>query len=303
MTKRADNLPNPPQSDNASTAQPSVDIMKNDSADGAQIHSGEKSSSTSWVKSVLPFNIAVGPVGTLVQLLILNLHGTVIDVSLAITLFNGVSIPASIFWGFATDRFHGRKPLIVASYLATAAILILFIFARTLYYVTFLYAVFSFVTTAVTTPLNLLVMETSPKQKWTTAFAWFSMVTSIGQTAGLILSSAWSSYLLLNYLVIPLAIFSIVSAVLSVLMIKEPSVVFERQTIMHNERSFFERLQSNPLIFHRIPRLSDFRRVFRGLKYELTRHVPVLYFSIFMFYVAAGLFNTSLVPSLATKQS
>jgi hypothetical protein len=145
-------------------------------------------------------------------------------------------------------------------------------------------------------------METSPKQKWATSFAWFSMVTSIGQTAGLILSTIWSSFLLLSYLVIPLAILSIASAGLSVLMIKEPSVVFERQMIIHNKHSFFERLQGIPVIFFRIPRLSDFKRVFRSLKYDLTRNVPVLYFSIFMFYVASGLFNTSVVASMGAKQ-
>jgi hypothetical protein len=63
------------------------------------------------VNAVLPFNVALGSVGTLIQLLILNLHGTVIDVGLAITLFNAVSVPAAIIWGFVTDRFHRRKPI------------------------------------------------------------------------------------------------------------------------------------------------------------------------------------------------
>ena len=47
--------------------------------------------------------------GTLIQLLILNLNGTVIDVALAITLFNAVGVPAALVWGFVTDRFHKRK--------------------------------------------------------------------------------------------------------------------------------------------------------------------------------------------------
>jgi hypothetical protein len=59
-----------------------------------------------WVDAILPFNIALGPVGTLIQLLILNLHGTVIEVALAITLFNAVGVPAAVVWGFVTDRFH-----------------------------------------------------------------------------------------------------------------------------------------------------------------------------------------------------
>jgi MFS family permease len=258
----------------------------------------ERTKRASWVDAVLPFNIALGPVGTLIQLLILNLHGTVIDVGLAITLFNAVGVPSAILWGFVTDRFHRRKPTIVVSYLVTAAVLVSFFFAGTGYLVSLLYALFSFVSSASTTPLNLLIMETERKQKWATAFARFSMITTIGQTVGLLLSVAWGFFLSLDYLVVLLAIFSVISAFLSVLMIQEPTVIFERHAIVLNKPSFFQRLQAVPFFFLRVPRLSDFRRVFRDLRYELTRHMPVLYFSIFIFYLASGLFNTSIVPSL-----
>ena len=251
-----------------------------------------------WVDAILPFNIAFGPVSTLIQLLILNLQGTVLDVSFAIALFSAVGVPAALFWGFVTDRFQRRKTIIVASYLASAAILASFLFASTSYLVSLLYAVFSFVTSASTTPLNLLIMETERKQKWATAFAKFSMVTSIGQTVGLVFSVGWGLVFSLNYLVVPLSFLSVVSAALAVFMIKEPSVVFERQAIAMNKPSFFHRILAVPVFFLRVPRLNDFKRVFRDIKYELTRQVPILYFSIFMFYLAAGLFNTSLVPSL-----
>jgi MFS family permease len=143
-----------------------------------------------WVNAVLPFNITMGPVGTLIQLLILNLHGTVIDIGIAVTLFNAVGVPSAIVWGFVTDRFHRRKPTIVLSYLVTAGVLVSFLFANSGYAVSLLYALFSFVSSASTTPLNLLIMETERKQKWATAFARFSMITSIGNTVGLMLSVA-----------------------------------------------------------------------------------------------------------------
>jgi MFS family permease len=251
-----------------------------------------------WVDAIIPFNIALGPVGTLIQLLILNLHGTVIDVALAITLFNAVTIPAALVWGFVTDLYQRRKAIIVASYAATAAILVSFLFANTQFWVSMIYAAFSFATVASTTPLNLLVMETEKKQKWATAFARFSMVTSVGQTVGLILGVGWGLFFPLLYLVIPLAILSIVSATLSVLMIKEPKVGFERQMIALNKPSFFHRILAFPLFFLRVPHLNDFKRVFRNIECALTRHVPVLYFSIFLFYLATGIFNTSIVPSL-----
>ena len=82
----------------------------------------------------------MGPVSTIIQLLILNMHGTVIEVGLAITLFNTVSIPAAIFWGFATDQERKRRPIIVVSYLATAGVFGLFLVARTFYSISLLYA-------------------------------------------------------------------------------------------------------------------------------------------------------------------
>ena len=261
-------------------------------------HAAQARKSAAWVDAILPFYVAFGPVGTLIQLLILNLHGTVIDVALAITLFNAVGVPAALIWGFITDRFQQRKLIIAASYSATAVILVSFLFANTGYLVSLLYAVFSFATAASTTPLNLLIMETERKQKWATAFARFSMITSIGQTVGLALSVGWGLFFSLNYLVIPLAVLSVISAALSVLMIKEPNVMFERQAIAMNKPSFFHRILAVPFFFIRTPRLNDFKRVFRNIKFELTRQAPILYFSIFLFYLASGIFNTSLVPSL-----
>ncbi len=120
--------------------------------------------SVAWVDAIIPFNIAFGPVATLIQLLILNLNGSVIDVALAITLFNAVSIPAAVVWGFVADRYQRRKIIIVASYFSSALILVSFLFAGTGYWVSLLYGAFSFVTAASTTPLNLLVMETEQKK-------------------------------------------------------------------------------------------------------------------------------------------
>jgi len=251
-----------------------------------------------WVYSVLPINIALGPVGTFVQLYILELHGTVIDIGLAITLFNAVSIPAAIIWGIATDRYHRRRSIVVASYLVVTGTLILFLFTKTVYGVDVLYAVFSLVSSAAATPLNLLIMETQPKSRWTTAFARFQTASGIGITIGLVLGVGWADFLPLQFMVVPLAALSLASAVLAAVWIREPAFVFEREMIVMVGRSFYGRLLALPMIFLKLPRIFDFRKVFKGLSYELTRETQVLYLSIFAFYTASGIFNTSLVPSL-----
>lgn len=253
---------------------------------------------TSWLYSVLPISIASGPVGTLIQLYILQLNGSVIDVGLAITLSSVVSIPAALIWGLTTDRLHKRVPIIVVSYLMVATSLISFLFVQTIYDVDILYAFFSIISSAAATPLNLLIMETQPKHRWATIFARLSMVSGIGLTLGLLLSFAWANFLSLQLLVVPLSMLSVLSGVLSLVLIKEPSFVFEHEVIVMHKRSFHERILATPLIFLSLPRLSDFRRAFKGLKNELTRQIPLLYLSIFAFYISSGLFNSSFVTSL-----
>ena len=271
---------------------------KNSLARSARLGFHGRTSRVGWVGSVLPFNIALGPVGTLIQLLILSFNGTVLEVGLAITLFNAVSVPAALFWGFVTDRFHRRRLLIVFSFLVTTLILVLFLFVRTVYWVSFLYALFSFATTASTTPLNLLVMETERKSKWASAFAKFSTFSSVGQTIGLLLGMLWSFYVPLEYFVVPLAVSSLISAILAAFLVKEPEMVFERQALTMNKQSFFHRLYNSPFLFLKIPDLNDFKRFSKSLRCVLTRHTPLLYLAIFLFFLSSGIFNTSLVPAL-----
>ena len=255
----------------------------------------------SWFYSVLPFNIAQGPLGTFVQLYILQLYGPDIGkiyVGLVVTAFNAVTIPASMIWGFATDRLHSRKPIIYLSFFAMGANLLAFLFVNDIFGIGLLYALFSLLSSASATPLNLLIMETEPKSKWALAFARFSMVSSIGVTIGLFLSLGWTAVLPFKWLVVPLGSLSLVSGVLALILIREPSFVFERQMIVLQKRSFFARISTIPMIFLRLPRSSDFTRVFEGLRFELTSEVPVLYMSIFAFYIGSGMFNTSLVPAM-----
>lgn len=248
--------------------------------------------------------MAVGPISTFVQLAILATYGQdlgTVYVGLVVTLFNGVTIPAAMIWGFTTDRFHQRRPIIVISFFLISGDILALLFARSIYLIAVLYGVFSLLYSASATPYNLLIMETQPKPRWASAFANFSMISSIGTTLGLLLGIFWTAVLPFEWMLIPLAAFSLLSAVLSITMIKEPPFVFERQMMVLQKRSFYERLLAIPMIFLRIPRAADFKSVFKGLRSELTSQIPVLYLSICMFYLASGIFNTSLVPAMYAK--
>lgn len=254
-----------------------------------------------WVYSALPINIALGPIGTFVQLYLLKLNGVqmgTVYVAEAVTAFNAVSIPAAIIWGFATDKLRRRKLIILVSYAVTTIFLFSFFFAGSSANVIFVYSLVSFISAASATPLNLLIMETETKNAWAAGFARLSLMASLGSTIGYVLSSFWVQFLPVAWLVIPLGTLSLVSCAMAVVLLPEPAFLFEKEVVVLQRPSFFQRLSTFPLIFLNVPRLSDFRRIFKGLRNELTSYVPILYLSIISFYLGSGIFNTSLVPSL-----
>ena len=263
---------------------------------------GRRKKKIDWVYSVFPVALATGPLGTIIQLYLIELNGVTLGTiysGLAIAIFNGVSIPAAIFWGFTTDRLHSRRGLIAASYALMAVVLISFYFDRTTAGTIATYSIFSFISVASATPLNLLIMETEEKGKWAGAFAKLSMMSSVGYVGGLVLSTLWSEELPLISLSVPLGFFALASAALSIVTISEPGFIFERESVAMRRSSFFSRLLTLPVFFIRAPKASDFTRVFRGLRSSLTSYVPLFYISTVLFYLSSGLFNTSFVPAMS----
>ncbi|MDG6926457.1 MAG: MFS transporter [Nitrososphaerota archaeon] len=255
-----------------------------------------------WVYATLPVNIALGPVGTFVQLYLLQLNGVqagTVYVAAAVTAFNAVSIPAAIIWGFATDRLRKRKLVIVVSYAVTTVFLFSFFFSDSNSGIIFVYSLVSFISAASATPLNLLIMESEQKSRWASGFARLSLVSSVGATIGYVLCSVWVQFLPVIWLVIPFGVLSLVSVAMSIVLVQEPPYTFEREVVVMQRPSFLQRLVAFPLFFLNIPRPSDFRRLFKGIRNELTSYVPLLYLSIILFYLGSGVFNTSFVPALS----
>jgi len=256
-----------------------------------------------WIYSVFPVSMATGPVGTMVQLYLIYLNGQALGTiygSLASAIYNGASIPAALFWGVATDRLHKRKALVALSYALVAIALVSYFFDRTTYGTISRYGAISFVSVASATPLNLLIMETEQKGKWVHAFASLSLVGSAGNVAGLVISTLWAQFFPsgLVLLFVPMGAFALSSAALALALIHEPEFVLERETVALRAPSFFSRLRANPVFFIGIPSGSDFKRAFRGLRSSLTSYIPLFYISTILFYISAGLFNTSFVPAM-----
>jgi MFS family permease len=255
-----------------------------------------------WFYSALPFNVASGPLSTFIQLALLQYYGPItgtVYVGLVVTIYNGITIPAAMIWGFATDRIHKRTPIIATSFVLVGIDLVALLLTHSAFGIGLDYSIFGLFAAASATPFNLLIMETEPKNKWSSAFAIFSMIGTLGNVLGLLLSLVWVAFLPFQWLVVPLSVLCILSAAMAVWLIQEPSFVFERQMIVLHKPSFTQRLHAVPMMFLHVPRTHDFRRVFNGLRHELTSQVPILYLSIVAFNIAGGIFNTSLIPSMS----
>lgn len=256
-----------------------------------------------WLYSAFPVSVATGPLGAMVLLYLIELNGQALGTiygGLAVAAYNGISIPAALLWGVTIDRLHKRRVLIALSYALTSVSLTSLYFIGSSGGVIAIYAVISFVSFASATPMNLLIMETEPKTKWASAFAKLSMVSSVGNVAGLIVSTLWAYALtgVLVLLFLPMGGLAVVSSALAFLLIKEPPFVLEREALVGRRPSFFTRLLANPILFLNVPSLDDFRRTFRGIRSTLTRSVPLFYISTMLFYLSSGLFNTSFVPAM-----
>lgn len=257
-----------------------------------------------WIYSVFPVSVATGPLGTMVLLYLVQLNGHALGTiyyGLASAAYNGIGIPAALFWGVLIDRLHKRKGFIILSYAVTGVALVLFYFFGSTVGIISSYSIISFISFASATPLNLLIMETEGKSRWAGAFAKLSMASSVGNVVGLVVGTIWPIAIpnSLVLLFLPLGLLSVVSAALSVAMIKDPPFVLERQTVAARKPSFFSRLLANPIFFITIPTLTDFRRAFRGIRSTLTRSAPLFYISTILFYVSSGLFNTSFAAAMS----
>ena len=253
----------------------------------------KKSGDNRWMFLVLPYQIAYGPLSTLIVLYILFLHGTVIDVSYAIALGYAVSIPAGIAWGMAIDVYNRRRFFIILSFVGFLLSLIALFFVSSLILVIVIYALISLVLVANATPINLLVMDNNPKKAWPEKFSRLQMISSLGGTFGLLFSFFIVGIFPIRVLLIMLVPFCILAIVLSFL-IKPDRVRSVRRSIIFDSKALAVRLFLHPFFFVRLPPLSMLKRFFSSItpKNISKSYLNTVYLGLLLFSFGSGLFNT-----------
>ncbi|HII73581.1 MFS transporter [Sulfurisphaera tokodaii] len=254
-----------------------------------------------WLYLTLPYNATIGPISTLITLQIISLGGNALDIAYVISLGNLVLIPSSIFWGYTADRISRRKQ-IITSFSGTAFSLFLLSYSRNVQMIALGYSLLIFTSTASTTPFNLLVMESASKKEWGALFSRYSFLSSIGTLIGLLISTFLVIYMRIFQIIFILAVIMAITSIISVKILPEPILTFERTAILHHKESFFTRLLHLPLMFLHLPNPHHFKlfKLSRLLKKPIN-YVPLLYIAIVIFYISSGIFNTVYPASLYVK--
>jgi MFS family permease len=201
------------------------------------------------------------------------------------------SIPASFLWGYLCDATRHYKIFILLSFASIAIILFLMSlpFAQNLIYFVVLYVVMQVLHVAHEPPKNVLVTEHYTRADWEKSFGFYEAITELGFISGLViglfafaLSSSFSS----TYTFWLCSALSVAALVLSVLLVADPILIFERRLVKIEKK-----LEYTHRGVEASSRLMDGLRWRGSLKKDSFRGFAL---AIVMFALATSLFFTPL---------
>jgi MFS family permease len=148
------------------------------------------------------------------------------------------SIPASFLWGYLCDATRHYKVFILLSFASIAVILFLMTlpFAQNLIVFVVLYVIMQMLHVAHESPKNVLVTEHYSRNDWERSFGFYEGLTEIGFIIGLAIglftfASSLSFSVLANYTLYLCSALSVVSFILSLALIADPLMIFERRLV------------------------------------------------------------------------
>ncbi|MHB8352259.1 MAG: MFS transporter, partial [Thermoplasmata archaeon] len=145
-----------------------------------------------WLLLFVPVNAATSGFGVMLPLLILlRLHGTLLDVALAATLFNGAVIIASILWGYLSDRWPDRRLFLFVNFAGYAVIFAVLGAFPSLPLLLLLYTLVGLIAPAGASASNLLILERFSESERAGGFASFQEMSILGAIGGVIVGYLW----------------------------------------------------------------------------------------------------------------
>ncbi len=154
------------------------------------------------------------------------------------------SIPASFLWGYLCDATRHYKAFILLSFISSAILLLLMAlpFAQNIIVFVVLYVVMQVLHVSHEAPKNVLIAEHYSRNEWERSYGFYEGLTEIGfiigLAVGLVLSiglfaftASLSSAVLATYTLYLCSALSLVAFILSVALITDPLMIFERRLV------------------------------------------------------------------------
>ena len=197
-----------------------------------------------WRLGFLFHEIAFGLLSVFIPLYVVAFQDTSIlggplvtlGVMTSIAIF--CTIPASFLWGYLCDATRRYKLFILLSFLSSAVILFLMTlpFAQSILLFVFLYVVMQVLHVSHEAPKNVLIAEHYSRDEWEKSYGLYEALTEIGFIVGLTIglfafASSLSFAALANYVLYLCSGLSLVAFVLSILLVADPLMIFERRLV------------------------------------------------------------------------
>jgi MFS family permease len=164
--------------------------------------------------------------------------GSLVDVGIMASLALFCSIPASFFWGYICDKTRRYKRYILLSFFSSMIVIFVFTlpFAQNRIVFIILYVIMSVLHVAHEAPKNVLIAEHYSREDWERSYAFYEGLTEVGWFFGLVLglfmfAPALSVSSIANNVLYLCSGLSFVAFLLSVFLIADPLMIFERRLV------------------------------------------------------------------------
>jgi MFS family permease len=166
------------------------------------------------------------------------LGGPLVALGVMTSLAISCSIPASFLWGYFCDATRHFKVFILLSFLSSAIILFLMTlpFAQNIILFVVLYVAMQMLHVAHEAPKNVLIAEHYSRDEWEKSYGFYEGLTEIGFIIGLAIgliafASSLSFGVVAIYTLYLCSGLSVVAFVLSIFIIADPLMIFERRLV------------------------------------------------------------------------
>jgi MFS family permease len=194
--------------------------------------------------------MAFGLLSVFIPLYVIGFHdvtifgGPLVTLGIMMSVAIFCSIPASFLWGWLCDATRRCKPFILLSFASSAIILFMMTlpFAKNIIVFIVLYIIMQFLHIAHEAPKSVLIAEHYSRDDWEKSFAYYRLSTEFGLIIGLAIGFCLSvgvfpfaanlnSAVLATYTLYLCSGLSVVAFVLSILLVTDPLIIFERRLV------------------------------------------------------------------------